>query len=212
MKKTFTFLVLLLTFTLNYDTYSLPGYVDAIPNGQKNKCMNCHFSMNGGSRNVFGVSFKNNNYEWNEILAKLDSDNDKFTNGQELQDPEGAWSIDLGSNTFGNPNLVTLPGNSSDFPSSVENENLISKFQVFPSPVIESINIKIESFNGETIEIKLYDFNGSLVNKHILLLNNNINDLSINREDNQGNRLPSGIYFIEVSNNFINQKQKIILE
>lgn len=211
MKKTFTFFVLFIFFALNYESYSLSGFQNNIPNGQKNSCMNCHIIISGGPRNDFGDAYDDNSRRWNEILAKLDSDNDGFSNGQELQDKDGAWTKALG-NSFGDPNLVSLPGNINDVPSSVENDNLVSKFSIYPTPVIENINIKLETINGESIEIKIYDYNGNLINQHNLILNANVNDFSINREDNKGNRLPSGIYFIEISNSFINQKHKFIIE
>lgn len=212
MKKTFTFWILLLTFLISYDSYSLSGFQNNIPNGQKNSCLNCHFTAGGGgARNAFGQAYKNNNYQWNEILAALDSDNDSFTNGQELQDPNGVWR-NTDPNSFGDPSLVTLPGNANDFPSSIENDDFYSKLSIYPLPVIENINIKLEAINGESIEVKIYDYYGNLVNQHNVNLNGNSIDLSLNREDNKGNRLPSGVYFIEISNDFIIQKQKFIIE
>ena len=51
---------------------------------------------------------------WGPELAALDADGDGFTNGEELQDPEGAWR--LGDPKPGNPDAVTHPGDPDSHP------------------------------------------------------------------------------------------------
>ncbi len=88
-----------------------------IPNGTVNSCQNCHIDpAGGGERNAFGKLVEarflvGGNVTWNPLLASLDADNDGVTNGEELQDPFGLWTI--GSAAPGNSSLVTLPGSSS---------------------------------------------------------------------------------------------------
>jgi hypothetical protein len=48
------------------------------------------------------------NVIWNSTLAAIDSDKDGRTNGAELLDPNGTWTI--GAADPGNPALVTNPG------------------------------------------------------------------------------------------------------
>lgn len=78
-----------------------PYRVDQIPSGRDNNCHNCHVSRGGGGpRNVFGTAVEEGflfedgdriSVEWNRDLARLDSDGDGYTNGEELGDPSGSW-------------------------------------------------------------------------------------------------------------------------
>jgi hypothetical protein len=71
-----------------------------IPNGTKFSCLNCHFGQ-GGVRNTFGqmvesgyltVPGADGDVVWGNALALLEADGDGFSNGTELQDPDGTWS------------------------------------------------------------------------------------------------------------------------
>jgi hypothetical protein len=88
--------------------------VNLIPNGNKNGCANCHVDPRGGGiRNAFGrevgpfVGFNCDEFFWPSV-ARLDSDGDGATNGEELEDPLGTWT--LGAPPPGDPALVTNPG------------------------------------------------------------------------------------------------------
>ncbi|KAK3782593.1 hypothetical protein RRG08_038373 [Elysia crispata] len=47
----------------------------------------------GGVNNQFGLDFKKAGYWWSKDICQADSDGDGLTNGQELGDPECAWSV-----------------------------------------------------------------------------------------------------------------------
>lgn len=89
-----------------------------IPNGFSNGCLTCHVSSSGGiPRNAFGLEIEanflqpsgaNGVVQWGPALAALDSDGDGVSNGTELNDPNGSWSI--GDPAPGDPNDVTNPG------------------------------------------------------------------------------------------------------
>ena len=51
---------------------------------------------------------------WNAFLASLDADGDGVSNGEELQDGFGVWTV--GQPAPGNATLVTLPGDLSSDP------------------------------------------------------------------------------------------------
>jgi hypothetical protein len=53
---------------------------------------------------------------WGRELARLDSDGDGFTNGEELQDPSGSWRP--GDRPPGLQSLVTNPGDRRDAPEA----------------------------------------------------------------------------------------------
>ena len=70
--------------------------VSQVPNGNSFSCTLCHVRPNGaGPRNAFGdavnaVVGRGSRAEfWSASLARLDSDVDGFSNGQELGDPDG---------------------------------------------------------------------------------------------------------------------------
>lgn len=110
---------------------------ERIPNGSEaggptaftQGCINCHVSaLGGGARNAFGADvldrinalniLPSDQFQpepfWDNTLATMDSDLDGFTNGEELQDPTGAF--DWMDDDPGNPALVTLPGDATSFP------------------------------------------------------------------------------------------------
>ncbi len=97
--------------------------VSEIPNGGVNTCRNCHLSPTGGLRNDFGDTIEksflsvpgpNGHVLWGADLARRDSDGDAATNGEELQDAEGAWKI--GDPAPGDRAAVTIPGDAASYP------------------------------------------------------------------------------------------------
>jgi hypothetical protein len=82
-------------------------YVDRIPNGGVHDCDNCH----GGG------AFKSDwdRLGWGAKLARKDSDGDGFSNGEELQDPDGRWRP--GRADPGDRGLVSNPGDRRSVPA-----------------------------------------------------------------------------------------------
>ena len=89
-----------------------------IPNGEVNRCENCHGTS--FELTAFGLDVRPNvtvggvEEFWGPELAALDSDGDGRTNGEELQDPLGLWKIE--EPLPGDPSLVTNPGMADDAP------------------------------------------------------------------------------------------------
>ena len=96
-----------------------------VPNGSQIGCILCHMSPGGGdARNAFGLEIENgfldgSNVAWGPDLAALDSDGDGATNGQELLDPDGVWTI--GDDNPGDFSAVTLPGDEDSVPPPPDN-------------------------------------------------------------------------------------------
>jgi hypothetical protein len=96
-----------------------------IPNGFATGCATCHVNpAGGGARNAFGSAveseFLSGSGEsaavvWNSSLARLDSDGDGATNGEELQDSGGSWRS--GQAAPGTLSLVTNPGDANSTPA-----------------------------------------------------------------------------------------------
>jgi len=146
------------------------SWVSNIPNGGVNSCRNCHPNGNTSQINEFGKAakfyFSNGKVNWGEALALLDSDSDGFTNGTELQDPDGTWR--QGNPAPGQSSLVTNPGDASSFPNTSSiHENLKSNefeiFSIYPNPVISQSNIEIRLLKKAFLKIELIDYSGYLI-------------------------------------------------
>jgi len=98
--------------------------VGQIPNGSVVACANCHVDPNGGGpRNSFGQIVESDflsagKVVWGPELAALDADGDGATNGEELGDPEGAWTV--GDDNPGDAAAVTKPWDAESFPPKPE--------------------------------------------------------------------------------------------
>lgn len=112
-----TLTLLVLFCLLGDNAQARPSRVGLIPNGDQNRCANCHINPGGGGpRDPFGLDVQplvsgGQQDFWDEVLAEEDSDDDGFTNGEELGDPDGD----------GVPNRtvnITLPGDANDAPVS----------------------------------------------------------------------------------------------
>lgn len=90
--------------------------VSQIPNGFVNSCPTCHTGF-GGPRNLFGQQIEAGFLSepgptgvvlWGPTLADLNADGDGASNGAELNDPAGLWTI--GDLNPGDRESVTQPG------------------------------------------------------------------------------------------------------
>jgi len=146
----------------------------------------------------------------------LDSDGDGFTNGQELQDPDGAWKVNEANP--GDPTKVTRPGDKNSVPTSViENEenrinSIIDLFSISPNPISSIARIKFSLKNDANVELAIYNYDGSkvaeLMNKQLNAGSNefsfNINSLNI--------KLNSGMYLVAIKANGAMIMDKLIVE
>ncbi len=118
MKRFVGFVLSCLFLIASGRAIALPDYALLIPNASVNVCGNCHINpAGGGPRNNFGQDFADNSHTWDPTLAAIDSDIDGYTNGLELQDPDGSWVV--GDPDPGEICLVSNPGDSLDTPTPV---------------------------------------------------------------------------------------------
>lgn len=117
-------LVGLASFTFATTASARPFRVNDIPNGTKYGCLNCHGDTKASYNTDFGgdarlqlvgdVPVQEQNVNW-APLCGFDSDQDGWTNGQELGDPDCTW-------TKGDPDpkgFVYNPGNPDNHPPPV---------------------------------------------------------------------------------------------
>ncbi|HET9224070.1 MAG TPA: hypothetical protein VFO07_16270, partial [Roseiflexaceae bacterium] len=104
---------------------ALPPAPGRIPNGAVYYCGTCHQSNHSSgvpaipahSDAMRGDYFAANK-TWTVTLANQDSDGDGFTNGEELQDPSGAWAI--GQAAPGDVSFVSNPSDGNTGNNSYE--------------------------------------------------------------------------------------------
>jgi len=108
----------ILTLLLPATALGWPPNRDFIPHGNVFSCATCHENAEGGGpRNHFGEDFEATGLQgWGPELAALDSDDDGFTNGEELLDPDGVWRWFGGAESPGDPTEATNPADPLSFP------------------------------------------------------------------------------------------------
>lgn len=191
------------------DAKSEPGFYIRIPNGNINTCYNCHYTSTGGkaSLNQFGKDFFENYKSWDKTLALLDSDNDGFSNGFELQDSLGNWQF----GSIGDSNKVTLPGDPSSFPTSIKEITNNIEISIQPIPAISSINFLIKNSTANNIIITIFDINGCFVNSFTQISPSENINISWNLLDSKSNPIESGVYFIEVKLGNYSERRRFVV-
>lgn len=103
MKIMYTLILTLVILTLlSAPSSAYSSYADEIPGDLTGQCLVCHIDPNGdGDLNSYGIDY--GAYQSVEDIASLDSDNDGYTNQEELED-------------------VTLPGDDTSYPEPEEPE------------------------------------------------------------------------------------------
>lgn len=152
---------------------------------------------------------------WGPALAKLDSDGDGFTNGQELQDPNGTWQHRQPNP--GNINLVTNPGDPFDFPTEVANNNIpmpttYKLYNNYPNPFNPSTNISFDIPQSGNVTLSVYNALGQLVKTLISEeLSSGRHNFVWDGTDDANNVVASGIYLYKLTAGSFNRTMRMVL-
>lgn len=80
-----------------------------VPNGARLGCIGCH--PFGSALNAFSIQMKENGNDWS-ALCPLDADDDGYSNGAELGDPDCVWTVGAAP---ASPD-VTYPADPASYP------------------------------------------------------------------------------------------------
>ena len=183
---------------------SRPFRVGQYPYGTEFSCAGCHINPNGGgARNAFGqdveANLNNSNVDWGPELAGLDSDEDGYTNGEELQDPNGEW--ESGDPNPGDAELVTKPYDPDDYPTSVvETPDPSILDMAFNSENVfeNSVSFAVSTTINSEMKVKVYNSEGKFVDLiHSGAVSTSMN-MTWNGTNTFGNRVTSGLYYITI--------------
>lgn len=109
-----------------FTAFAEPTFVQRVPNGASQSCLTCHqvASPNSGNRarNPFGQAFDADGQTWTAALCAADADDDGQTNGQELGDPECAWSMGA---TPARTTSLSLPGDPASTTADPEGVDVV---------------------------------------------------------------------------------------
>ena len=222
MKKYFPYIVILVVFATVTILIARDWRVGQIPNGEKFSCSNCHIDPQGGGlRNNFGqlvetkVTPGGHEDFWNSTLAFQDSDDDGFTNGQELADPNGTWRP--GQPNPGNSSNVSNPGdpNSKPNPTNIAEEQIPSAYKLlnnFPNPFNPSTKITFEIPQSESVSLKIFDINGKLIRT---LTNEELSAGNYERtwdgKNENGRTVSSGVYIYKLTAGKFDRSARMVL-
>lgn len=203
--RLFVYLFAFVSVVFVNNLYSKSNFVSQIPNGAVNSCATCHTSNSNFSFNSFGSAIKSGfmssgKVVWKAALATLDSDGDGFSNGVELQDPNGLWSN--GSPAPGNANSVSNPGVKSSIPTSVTDDSQSSNFitlNLSPNPFTKYVSINYFLNSVGFVSINIFDVNGNLINT-LISENQSPGEYTFNWNgtNNSGAVVSSGNYFVSI--------------
>ena len=99
-----------------------------------------------------------------------------------------------------NGGMITVEGVLSNDDFAFDN------FAIWPNPSSGTFNLTFTPASADDIEVSLYDIRGKLVNNKMFDTNGSLFDQTLNY-----NNLDTGIYFVKVSNNGVNQTVKLII-
>ncbi len=156
----------------------------------------CEIDNNCGWWQILGI-YNGTQSSWTQVVYPLSAYagqtvrlrfrfiSDQYTTAE-------GWYID----DISVPMLVGIDENKSD--------RLTSEFTILPSPFKNTLLIK--SNENSTVKIKIYDANGRLVRSF-----NDVTAIIWNGTDENGYKLPGGVYFVNLSVGNENMIQKVIM-
>ncbi len=224
MRKSFILIIALLLICNCSDAFSRLIRISNIPNGRKFACRTCHDMSDSKytTRNPFGKEIEANYLQptvplkmkkvlWQPALAALDSDGDGYTNGQELDDPNGI--ITNGDST--NFDNVTNPGDPASHPVNPASE--ITEIKQIAS-IVSIVNSRGEQAfafsvgTSDEYSFSLVGSNGARIASVGKYFAEGQYVLTLDELGMSASELESGLYFLAVNSRNYFQAEKFIIK
>lgn len=197
--------------------------VTQLPNGSKYSCNTCHTNGGGTPRNSFGLAVETiigmSSIEfWGPEFASQDVDGDGYSNGVELQDPNGEWTF--GSVDPGDISAVSHPGDADDIPKVTsinyvsDSKNVFKLENSYPNPFNPTTSINFNIAENSNVVLEVYNSLGekvaTLVDQYFI---QGKYSTVWNAKDDFGNKVNSGLYIYRlVANDFVDSKKMVLLK
>lgn len=146
MYKKNIILITLVMLLVAIPVSALPEYSARMTGPLQNDCTLCHTNnAGGGDRNSFGKDFAQHNHIIEGALSSIDSDNDGYTNGEELE--TGTYPADKSSHPDSEAALAY-----AESVKEAANDNTNPEPDASPAPVPETISEVVEDAADEVDE------------------------------------------------------------
>lgn len=224
MKPSIVLIIVLLVIANSSEAFSRLIRVSNIPNGRKFSCRTCHDMSDTKytTRNAFGkeieanylqptVPIKMKKVMWQAALAALDSDGDGYTNGQELDDPNG--TITNGDST--NFAIVTNPGDPTSHPMNPATEIIPLQQIAKLTSIINTRGEQAFAFavgRADEYSFSLVGSNGSQIASAVKFFSEGHYTLTLDEIGMNTSELESGLYFLAVNSRNYFQAEKFIIK
>lgn len=181
--------------------FALPPSPGKVPHGDVNDCLTCHVPNDStyAKNTQMKLDFLAANKTWTSNLASKDSDDDGFTNGEELQDLSGTWSI--GQQQPGNKNYVANPSQSSSTPPNAAIQSIgaggygtVSLGTVVSNDVNFYIQMQSEPLGTQKVEYTVRNSSNAVVFQATSTSSNGSYDFWANAWDST--LVPDGTYSV----------------
>lgn len=85
------------------------------------------------------------------------------------------------------------------------------RLNIFPNPFNSSTNILLSAQNGEEIILRIFNINGQMAFQLNTFVNSKETKISWDGNDNYGQKLPSGVYFLQMQSKDVVLHEKLFL-
>lgn len=114
-------------------------------------------------------------------------------------------SSDTGSFGMNTPGFFCMDDFTVQYTIGIKENDLLKSATISPNPIQNNFTLTLHSKKEEIIYTKIYDINGSVINENTQPLSSGKNTIDFNI-----NELPSGVYFIELTDHTVSKKIKFV--
>jgi hypothetical protein len=87
----------------------------------------------------------------------------------------------------------------------IRNEARSNAFSVWPNPVLDNVNVTLQSDKNQNLSLRVVDYNGRVVRSQVVNATRGVNQITVNMST-----LTKGMYVIQVIGENLNLTEKVI--